>query len=325
MIDSLIRAGALLVAIWALLAVGEAGSRPWSGYTASHRHVVISVWPGSPAQEAGIRPGDRIVSINDRRLARPAELGALGRGAIGETRSMRLQRSGQELETQLTYRQMPLTARVQAWLRVATALAFLAIGFLAWRERDGRLTRLLALAGIGFGLAFLPGPWSGPDWWRAVLSVARAALVLAAIVSVVGFVAGIPPRGDKVAGRRRQLLLVLPALVLWVLLSARAFFEGAALDTLSLIAVGLVLSGYLLTATILFLRKYIRTAAADRARLGLRVMLWGTLAGALPGLLGGFTLLGRWPFASYLFITAVLAPLSWAAVARKLEGDSGSA
>jgi hypothetical protein len=319
MINRLIRAGALLVATWGLLAVGEAGSRPWSGYTASHRHVVISVWPASPAQEAGILPGDRIIAINDRQVARPAELRGLGRGAIGETRVLRLQRSGQVLEAQLTYRQMPLTARIQAWLRVATALAFLAIGFLAWRERDGRMTRLLALAGIGFGLAFLPGPWSGPDWWRALLSAARAALVLAAIVALVGFVAGIPPRGDKVAGRGRLILLLLPAVALWVLLSARALLGGTALDTLSLIAVALVLSAYLLTATILFLRKYIRTAATERARLGLRVMLWGTLAGALPGLLGGFTLLGRWPFASYLFISAVLAPLSWATVARKLE------
>jgi len=324
MIDRLIRAGALLVAIWALLAVGEAGARPWSGYTVSHRHVVISVLPGSPAGEAGIRPGDRIISINDRKVARPAELRALGRGAIGETRSLRLERSGQELETQLTYRQMPLTARIQAWLRVATALAFLAIGFFTWRERDGRMTRLLAVVGIGFGLAFLPGPWSGPDWLRALLSSARSALVLAAIVSMVGFVAGIPPRRDEMAGRGRLILLLLPAVALWVLLSARALLGGTALDTLSLIAVALVLSAYLLTATILFLRKYIRTAAADRARLGLRAMLWGTLAGALPGLLGGFTLLGRWPLASYLFISAVLAPLSWAAVARKL-GDSASA
>ncbi|HSM69394.1 MAG TPA: PDZ domain-containing protein, partial [Xanthomonadales bacterium] len=297
---------------------------PWSGYTASHRHVVISVSPGSPAEEAGILPGDRIISIDGRLTERRAELRALGRGAIGETRTVGLQRSGQALETQLSYRQMPLTERIQAWLRVATALAFLAIGFLAWRERDGRMTRLLALAGMGFGLAFLPGPWSGPDWWRALLSAARTALVLAAIVAVVGFVARIPPRFEEKAGRGRLILLLMPAVALWVLLSVRSLFGGDSLDTLSLIAVGLVLSGYLLTATILFLRKYIRTAAEDRARRGLRFMLWGTLAGALPGLLGGFTLLGRSPFASYLFISAVLAPLSWAAVARKLE-DSGSA
>ena len=315
----LIQASALLAALWALLAIWEADSRPWSGYTASHRNIVISVRAGSPAEAAGVLPGDRIIAINEHATAGPGALRALGRGVIGELRLLRVQRADRVLDLRLSYQQLPLSDRIRAWLRIATGLAYLGIGYFAWRRSDTRMTRLLAVACTGFALAFLPGPWLGPDGLRTLLAVVRSALVLAAMVALLRFVALLPPGQVITLSGAGRLLVIAPAAFLWVLLSARAVADGVIPGTLVLIAVGLVLSGYLLSATVLFLRKYIRTEGGDRDRLGLRAMLWCSLAGTLPGLLGGFTLLGRWPFAAYLFVTAILAPLSWAAVAHRID------
>lgn len=320
----LIRAGAVLVAAWAALAAIEVPGLAWSGYTVNHRNIVLSVVPGGPAAEAGLRQGDRIVAIDGQETRRPGDLRSLGRSTIGQARTLTVQRPEERRSLGLTYEQAPLAQRIRAWARIATGLACTAICFVAWRRRESPLTRWLALAGIGFGLAFLPGPWfeSGP--LRSAASLLRSALVLTGLVAAVRFVSLLPSSAEQ---HRKSAWAWLPAAALWGLLSARSLWPGladGALNTLALVSVGLVFSGYLLTATILFLRQYIRATAADRRDRGLRLMLWATLLGLLPGLLGGFTLLGRWSLGSWLFLTAVLAPLGWSVAAHRHRCSGGT-
>lgn len=302
----LIRAGAVLVAVWATLAAIEVPGRAWSGYSVNHRNIVLSVEPGGPAAQAGLRQGDRIVAIDGQQTRRPGDLRSLGRSVIGQTRTLTVQRSEERFSLSLTYGRAPLAQQIQAWARIATGLACMAICFVAWRRHESPLTRWLAVAGIGFGLAFLPGPWFESGGLRSAASLLRSALVLTGLVAVVRFISLLPAIPER---RRNSAWAWLPLALLWGLLGARSLWPGladGALNTLALVCVGLVFSGYLLTATVMFLRQYIRATTADRRHRGLRLMLWATLLGVLPGLLGGFTLLGRWPLGSWLFVTAVL-------------------
>ena len=86
----------------------------------------------------------------------------------------------------------------------------------------------------------------------------------------------------------------------------------------------MILASYLVIATIAFLRRYIRSDRQERRTRGTRLLLWGSLVGTVPGLLAGFTLLGRVPGSSYLMLTAVLVPLSWYGVVREISRSGGT-
>lgn len=59
--------------------------------------LVIGVEPGSPAALAGVRPGDRVVSYDDRPIAEPAELVlATTRTPVGEKVALVIVRDGRE-------------------------------------------------------------------------------------------------------------------------------------------------------------------------------------------------------------------------------------
>jgi S1-C subfamily serine protease len=56
-----------------------AGSRPWLGVDVANSVggvLVVRVFPGSPAQKAGIKPGDVITQIDTQPIAAPAILTA---------------------------------------------------------------------------------------------------------------------------------------------------------------------------------------------------------------------------------------------------------
>ncbi len=70
--------------------------------------VVVNVNPGTPASEAGLRPGDRIVSIDGRAIAGVAMLqAAVELAPIGEELALTVDRDGQRLELKVRARAQP--------------------------------------------------------------------------------------------------------------------------------------------------------------------------------------------------------------------------
>jgi len=75
-----------------------------TGFTLSFReNRVAGVTPGSPADAAGVKPGDRIVSLDGRAVNHIVELGgALSSTAFDHPVSLVVLRGGQEVHLQLT-------------------------------------------------------------------------------------------------------------------------------------------------------------------------------------------------------------------------------
>jgi len=72
--------------------------------------VIVSVNPGTPASEAGLRPGDRIVSIGGRPIAGVAMLqSAVELAPIGEELALAVDRDGQRIEVKVPARAQPMS------------------------------------------------------------------------------------------------------------------------------------------------------------------------------------------------------------------------
>lgn len=84
---------------------GFASGRPRLGITmnpSQNAVIVASVAQGSPAQLAGIRPGDQILSVNGRPVANPnAMIQAVGQASANESLALQLRRNGQVIQSQV--------------------------------------------------------------------------------------------------------------------------------------------------------------------------------------------------------------------------------
>ena len=78
--------GAALVAVWAVLGIADLASVPYSGMLGGGNNNVRAVLPGSPAETAGLQPGDQIVSIDGISTADARAAARRSRAQIGETR-----------------------------------------------------------------------------------------------------------------------------------------------------------------------------------------------------------------------------------------------
>ncbi|MDP6539735.1 MAG: trypsin-like peptidase domain-containing protein [Planctomycetota bacterium] len=154
----------------------------WVGFEVSEDDelIVTGVAPGSPASEAGVRPGDRVLAVDGREVA---ELGAwrLARLGLGPARAVRvlLGRDGQRREVSfLTWEK----ARGLLWERVGATFRENAVG----RRRILEIERLREggpAAGIGLDRGDLVDavqPASGDELarpWRVGTRAELAGLV----------------------------------------------------------------------------------------------------------------------------------------------------
>jgi len=77
--------------------------------------LVVSVLPGSPADKAGMEPGDLIVKLNDQTINDPTSLqGAVEQLAIGKTYSLEVNRHGKKQTLEVTLAEMPKTFTVSS-------------------------------------------------------------------------------------------------------------------------------------------------------------------------------------------------------------------
>jgi len=111
---------------------------------------VMMVYPGSPADRSGLRPGDRIVAINGTPIGKLTAVGAIAnRAKFGDRLTYRVERDGRASDYRVELR-WPLSSTVFVGIFAVTigvALTFVITGvFVFWRlPADPRATVFLAL------------------------------------------------------------------------------------------------------------------------------------------------------------------------------------
>jgi hypothetical protein len=313
-----------LVALWGILTILDIGKRPYAGYNTDGNNTVTRVNAGGPAETAGLQAGDFIENINGISTENSAELIDLGRAAPGETRNFAVRRDGEQVQLDITYASLDTRNRNLSWAGTLIGFCYLGFCLAAFMSGQNRATGVLAIMGIGIGLAFLSGPYFESAGLRSVINTLRNALVLTGIAAMLHFLLVFPgprPFIEKANGVR---MLYAPVVLFWLLISYRILFTPAAtsgLNTLTNVFAGVIVGGYFLLSIITMLRSFIRASGDERSSQGLSGMLWGTVLGLAPvaiaNIIGIFSPQTVLPGSDYYFLTLILIPLTWSMAAKK--------
>ena len=248
----------------------------------------------------------------------------LGRASIGQTRVFGIERNREVSTLEITFAALPLHEQRVALARAFTGMCFF-ICIWPFLLKPDRASGFLAIMGAGLGLALVGTPYLATPWLRSLGSTLHSGMVLAGIVALLQFLLVFPRTAPFLHGRQqRWLWLFLPAGLLWLLLAYRQLASPSATNFLNVATntlTGLVVGGYGLFALITLLRQYIRAPKAECAARGLKLLLWGALAGLVP-LFVGSVIQAVWANnantgADFLFLSLILIPLSWSLAVRR--------
>jgi membrane-associated protease RseP (regulator of RpoE activity) len=319
---------ALLVTIWGILGWFDLESHAEAGFQTNSNNLVVAVEADSPAAEAGLQVGDQILKIAGYAAEDARSQTRLPRMKAGDTRVFTVQRADEgetsELEVSIAY--VALSRHKLALQRASTALGFCFLLFplLAVFRVSSNATRMLAVMGIGLSMALLKGPFISDASVRAMTASISSLFVLVGMAALVQFLLIFPRRRAFLDKAWAKAVIYLPALLLWLILAWRLLFTppaSAALNTFNGLLMGIVEGGYFLIALFLLLHNYSRTDRGERKALGLNVMLWGTVLGLLPAVIGlltsTFSPQSALPGQAYYFLSLALIPMTWARSASR--------
>ena len=310
---------ALLAMIWGVLGWFDLDSAAEAGFDTDTQQRVIHVQPGSPAAEVGLMPGDQLVKVAGYAAQDVRALSRLPRMKPGDTRLFNILRDGVEQEISISYSSLGAAKLASERAAAIIGFCFLLFPLLALFRVSNPSTRLLAVMGIGLSMAFLQGPFVSDAGVRSMTAAIGTLFMLFGLAAMLQFLLMFPnwrPFLDKSWARSA---IYLPAFSLWLLLAWRLLFSPpatASLNKLTGVLVGIVVGAYLLLALFRVLRTYSQTDSAQRNRLGLNLMLWGTVIGLLPATLAllvtAFSPHSVLPGQDYYFMSLALIPLTWA-------------
>ena len=249
------------------------------GDAAMEPPIVAVVYPGGPADEAGLQVGDALLSVDGA----PLEIGYDWQP--GKTYSLEIERGGQQMTLEIRVSTLLRVGRWYLLSAILVALAFSGTGTLLllrrWRAGPPLDARLLFLCFQALGLALALIPALGfPDHWtppRWMLIAEYAGLFLAGPLFFHYHITFPVQLGSRT--HRRWVLGALYGLALL----AAGFSLPHPVPWRSPAAYYTVLAAVMAMGAVAFV--YFRRASpTDRRRL--RVVVAGTFVGAVPPLFG---------------------------------------
>jgi hypothetical protein len=319
----------VLVAIsWGVLGWIDLPHQAKAGFDTNGLDTVTAVQAGSPAEAAGLRPGDVITHFDGVPLDNATAIARMPRKNPGEVLNLAIEREGQASQLFIAF--APPTERSLNLARASLIIAgcFLLIPVFAFYRKPCTATRVLAMMGFGLSFAFMTGPYIADFGARALAMAATSLFVLFGVVATLQFLLVFPEKRPWVSRTHQKILLYLPAFLLWLLLTYRVVWTPAAtsgLNWLTQSMAAVVIGGYLLTCLFRVLRNHSRTHRAQRQALALNAMLLATVAGIVPvtiaQLIRAFSPHAALPGQDYYFVTLVLIPFAWARSASRWQPD----
>jgi hypothetical protein len=313
---------AALLVVWGLWGLVELGKSPSGGFDWGNS-VVIGVDLGGPADQAGLKEGDQILTLGG---VPPGDLETLRRQPrteIGETRVLVVERTDDATgvatteNIEITYSQLPTSERTFDIVAGVVGLFFLLSGLLVFLKIQSTPALLFAIVGFGFAGILLPSPYLGSPGLQAFMSTVFFVAFLTAFASLLHLLLIFPKRKRVIEKRNAEKLIYLPVVVfvlLWIIRQIPGF-PAERSTTPATVFLGLFFVGYLVLSIGALIHSFVTTAPPERAEQGLNFMFAGVFIGLLPlplmmvaGLFGRNDLLP--PGNAFFFLTLVLIPIS---------------
>jgi len=309
---------ALLTFCWGLLGWLDLPHRAEAGFDTDGNSVVRRVQPGSPAESAGLLPGDAITHFDGVSAKDQASLARQPRKQPGGKHLLGIERSGESIKLSIEYRPLPAETLRLRLASFVVGLFFLMLPAATFLRHAHPATAVLAVMGIGLSLSFFDRPYIADFYLRASSLAITTLFVLIGVAALLQFLLTFPHRRAWLAQPMRRRLIYLPVFLLWLMYAWRFVFTpsgSSALSSFTQFLAGGVIGGYLLASLFLLLRNFSRTDKAQRKALALNWMLFGTLVGFIPGtvaqLTRAFSPHAHLPAQDFYFIALALIPLSW--------------
>jgi hypothetical protein len=315
---------AALLVIWGLWGLVELGNSPNGGFDWGNS-VVIGVDPDGPADQAGLREGDRILSRDGIPEGDRETLRRQPRTEIGGTRVLVVERTDETTgvttteNIEVTYSKLPTSEWMFDIVAGVIGLFFLLSGLLVFLKTQSTPALLFAIVGFGFAGIMLPSPYISSPSLQAFLSTVLFVAFLTAFASLLHLLLIFPKRKKVMEKKNAGKLIYLPV-VAYTLLWIIRFIPGfpvAELRILPVVLLGLTFVGYLALSICALIHSFVTAAPRERAEGGLNFMFAGVVIGLLPltlmmlaGLFGRNDLLP--PGSDFIFLTLLLIPITFA-------------
>ncbi len=325
---------AALLVIWGLWGLMDLGDSPNGGFDWERSSVVIGVEPGGPADQAGLREGDRILTLGG---IPPGDLGTLRRQPrteIGGIRVLVVERTDETTgvttteNIEITYSGLPTGERTFEIVGGVIGLVFLLSGLLVFLKAPSTPSLLFAIVGFGFAGILLPSPHIGSYGLRIFTATIFFVAFLTAFASLLHLLLIFPKRKRVMEKKHAGQLIYLPVAA-YTLLGIIIFIGELPVDrfrTAAAVVLGLIFLGYLVLSIVALIHSFVTAAPQERAEEGLNFMLAGVVIGLLPLTLlmvaGMFVRTDLLPGGDFIFLTLVLVPISLALAIRKGAGVS---
>lgn len=300
------------------IGIGDMSNTPYLGYQVSPDYTVVKVDANSPAAEAGLRPGDQIVTVGSVSTERLFELSRQPRTKIGEELKLAVIRDLNWREVAVRAAALPRKEWALAWSGNLVALLMLAMGLAIFWKYPRKPATLFFLSNYCLALAFMTPPYLESFVMRKVVALnflLFLALGLAFFLHLsVVFPKAKPPVGETAV----ETLIYLPVPLMAVFFVSLMLFQPWAdlrLNQFLHYAFGIAVLYCLGLALAAIVHSYWTRSAAD-APASLGILLIGTFAGVVPPALGvlfdsffpGILLPGR----EYYPLAVALASLAFA-------------
>ena len=321
--------GALFV-IWGILGVLDQPNVPYSGYSATN-NTVTRIYPGSPAEQAGLRVGDHItsiggISVQDSRARRQRE-----RAVIGSTRTFivepRLGAAGAPSASRsvdITYTALPGRDSALRYASFIIGLCFVVWPLGAYLKVVGKSATLLALVGLCLSIGSFSGPYFSSYFLRLLANSVSIIIILLGFACLLHLMLEFPKRSAFLAKAHALKIVYGPAALIALFVLYFIIFSPLPTSTPNPLAIALIvifLVAYFGLPAIAMVRSFVKATPEERSDHGLNFLLAAILIVLIPLtfaiLIGIFAPRMVLPGSDFYSLTVVLVPIALAMAVRK--------
>lgn len=307
---------AVVALILATIGIWDVSKSPYSGYRLSADYRVVHVDSGSPADQAGVRVGDRITKIDGVSTERLYQLSKLSRAEIGENQKLTLLRAGSEIAATVTPTALPTGKWILTRVKNLMGLLMIAIGYAVFKRRPGKEVSLFFLFNLFVALAFISPPYFESVGLRQAVALNFLVFLTLGLAFFLHLTVIFPKPKPMVQDTPLELFIYGPVPIMALAYSALRLFQPDADLLLNVVlhyAFGLLLLMGLGFAVAAVANSHWIAGAAERS--AARTMLIGVLLGAIPVavalLTDSFLPYTTLPLSDYYALSVILVTLSF--------------